>query len=315
MGMGCSSLGGGLYYKDDKESLTLLSMAFDSGINFFDTADNYSQGNSERLIGKAFKHCRDRVVIASKGGAVFSMLGKTALKIKPVLKPVKRLIFSMKGYLYPLYHKHKTYNYSSKHLTEAVHKSLKRLQSDRIDIYQLYNPSAEVLERGEVFEVFEMLKKQGKIRHYGVSCVTIDDALICLKYPQVASVQVRINLIDRTAIEKLLPLAAERKLAIIAREPLAQGLFTDTERGTMAERTARSLKEFEDKKRKANQFRFLAKENRTIAQTAIQFLLQSREVSVVIPGMMKRSELKENLAALKAPSLSKEELLNIYSIN
>ncbi|MBI4228823.1 MAG: aldo/keto reductase, partial [Deltaproteobacteria bacterium] len=313
LGLGCSSLGGGLYHRDDQESIKTLFQAFDLGINFYDTSDNYSQGNSERLIGQAFKGKRDRVIIASKGGAVFSPLGSFALRLKMILRPMRHLLHPMRRYLHQMRDSEKSYDYSPRHLTEAIHGSLKRLQTDYIDLYQLYNPSSSILESGEVFDTLDKLKVQGKIRYYGVSCVTVDGALLCLKHHGTSSVQVTINLLDQEAITKLIPLSQENKLAVIARVPLAQGLLTNAQNDTMAEQSARNQREFEDRKNRAKNFWFLVKENRTIAQAALQFVLQFQGVSVVIPGMINRRQLNENLGALAAPPLTKEELERIFS--
>jgi aryl-alcohol dehydrogenase-like predicted oxidoreductase len=315
VGLGCSSLRGGLYHRDDQESIKTLFQAFDLGINFYDTSDNYSQGNSERLIGQAFKGKRDRVIIASKGGAVFSPLGRFALQLKPILRPMRHLLNLMRSYLHKMRDSEKSYDYSPKHLTEAVEGSLKRLQTEYIDLYQLYNPSSSILESGEVFDILDKLKIRGKIRYYGVSCVTIDDALLCLKHHGISSVQVTINLLDQEAITKLIPLATENKLAVIARVPLAQGLLTSLQIGTMAEHSARNRREFKDRKNRAKKFWFLVKENRTMAQAALQFVLQLQGVSVVIPGIINRKQLEENLGALTASPLTSEELMKICSMS
>ena len=115
---------------------------------------------------------------------------------------------------------HKTYDHSAAQLTRALEASLKRLRTDYIDVYQLYNPSTETLRDGDVFRTLETLKRSGKIRYAGVSCVTVDDALRCVQQPSVSSVQVTINLLDREAVPELLPRARAAGVAVIARVPL-----------------------------------------------------------------------------------------------
>jgi aryl-alcohol dehydrogenase-like predicted oxidoreductase len=304
LGMGCSALGGGVYQHDRREALATLRAAHEAGITFYDTADNYS-------LGEAFRGLRSRVVIATKGGAAFSPLGRVGLRIKPLLRPVKSLLWPARRALNHLRDAHKRYEHSAAHLTAALEASLRRLRTDHVDLYQLYNPSSETLRRSEVFRALEAFTRSGKARCAGVSCVTAEDALLCCDAPAVSSVQVTINLLDREAIQRLLPRAAERGVAVIARVPLAQGLLTDAASGTMAEQAARDEEEFQRRRRCAEQFRFLARPGRSLAQAALQFVLRLEGVSVVIPGMVTRAQLAENLGALRAPALSAEELTRI----
>ena len=311
IGLGCQSLGGGLYYKDDQESIKTLLQAFDSGINFYDVSDHHSQGASERLLGQAFKGRRDRVIITSKAGLLFSAFGSFALRARPLLRPVSGFLRPMKGSLHFMRASQLRYDYSAKYLTQAVERSLQRLQTDYLDLFQLYKPSSSILEKGDFCETLENLKAQGKIRYYGVACLTVDDALICLKHPGISSVQVAISLIDQEAMTKLLPLAKEKKVAVIARHPRAIGLFTKTQSDIMGDTSAYSRTEFEERKKRAKAFRFLIKQDRTMAQAAIQFVLQLQGISVVLPRAVQREELKENLGALDAPPLTDEELARI----
>lgn len=311
IGMGCSSLGGGLYHGNRREALATLQAAFDAGISFYDTADNYSQGESERLIGEAFRDKRKNVVIATKGGAVFSPVGRVGLRIKPLLRPLKALLKPAQRQLHQLRDAHKKYDHSLKRLIPALEGSLKRLRTDYVDIYQLYNPSHESLQAGEVFRTLEALKRSGKIRHAGVSCVTVEDALLCLQHPVVSSVQVTVNLLDREAIPQLLPQASGGGVGVIARVPLAQGLLTSATGDTMAQQSARDEAKFLERKRAADLFRFLITPQRTLAQAALRFVLGLPGVSVTLAGMVSRKELSENLGALSISPLSPDELSRI----
>ena len=313
IGFGCQSLGGGLYYKDDRESIKTLHQALDSGVNFYDTSDHYSQGVSENLIGRAFKGKRDQVIIATKAGTCYSPIGNLGLRVRPLLRPMSHFLRPIKISLHLMRASQKHSDFSAEYLTKAVHGSLKRLQTDYLDLFQLHKPSSSILEKGDFCETLEKLKAQGKIRYYGVSCATVEDALICLKHSGISSVQVAINLLDQEAITKLLTLAKEKKLAVIARNPRAQGHLTNTLSDIMAETYARNQREFEDRKNRAKKFQFLIKEDRTLAQAALQFVLQLPGVSVVIPRAINRKQLEENLGALTAPPLTKEELTRIYS--
>lgn len=314
IGFGCQSLGGGLYYRDDLESIKTLHQALDSGVNFYDTSDHYSQGASEILIGRAFKGKRDKVFIATKAGTRYSPIGSLALRMRPFLRPMSHVLRPMKISLHLMRASQKHSDFSAEYLTKGVGRSLKRLQTDYLDLFQLHKPPSSILEKGDFCETLEKLKDQGKIRYYGVSCATVEDALICLKYPGISSVQVGISLLDQEAITKLLPIAKEKKLAVIARNPRAQGHLTNTLSDIMAETYARNQREFEERKNKAKQFQFLVKENRTLAQAALQFVLQLHGVSVVIPRAVNREQLEENLGALTGPPLTEVELERTFSL-
>lgn len=308
MGLGCQSLGGGFYYKDDQESIRMLLHAYDSGVNFYDTSDHYSQGLSETLIGQAFNHKRGKVIIATKGGTRFSPLGSIALRMRSLLRPVSCFFRNWKIYLHLMRATQRQKDFSPKYLEEALNRSLKRLKTDYIDLYQLHKPSVEVLERGDFIEVLEKLKNQGKIRYYGVSCTSIDEAFICFKHPTISSVQITFNLLDQEAVPKFLPMAREKNLAVIARNPRAQGHLTTALSDIMAETYARNQKEVNERMDRARQFLFLANQERTFAQTALRFALQIQGVSVIIPRAINVKELDENLGALSAPLLTYGDL-------
>lgn len=314
MGFGCSSLGGGFYHKDDKEALAALREALEAGVNFFDTSDSYSFGHSERLLGQICKSRRDKVILASKGGKRFKALGAAALMVRPYLTPISGLFKSMKRSLHGMREGQQHYDYSHQHLTRAIEASLLRLQTDYLDLYQLYNPTPEILHRQEIFDTFRLLKRQGKIRHFGVSCVTVEDAMACLEIEGLSTVQITVNLLDFEAARKFLSKAEEKQIGVIARVPLAQGLLTDAESDTMAENTVRDREQLMERKRRAAQFRFLVHKDRTLAQSAIQYVLGLPGVSVVIPGMVNRRQLNENLAALDAPPLSEEEMQKVAAL-
>ena len=316
IGLGCSSLGGGLYYKNDRESVYTLLQALDSGINFYDVSDHNTQGAAERLIGQTFKDRRDQVIIASKAGFVFSGLGKFAFKMRPLVRPVSRLLRPFKSSLHSIRAKQlRRYDFSPQYLIQAVEKSLKRLQTDYLDLFQLYKPSLAIIEKGDFLEALEKLKLQGKIRYYGIACLTVQDAIACLEHSGISSVQVAINLIDREAVTKLLPLIREKRVALVARYPRAMSLFVDDHNDITADMSAYSQKEIEERKESAEMFRFLVREGRTMAQAAIRFVLQLDGVSVVLPRAVNRKQLEENLGSLHAPSLNNKEFDRIYSVD
>lgn len=308
LGMGCAALGGGLHRKDDREALVTLDRALEAGVNFYDTASTYSQGRSEELLGRAFAGRRDRVIIASKVGMIYPSAIGFALRIKPLFRPVRELLRPVRSLLNRSKYSQRTGNFSAQHIERTIHQSLVRLQTEYIDLCQLHNPSPEELRRDDLCKPLERLKKQGKIRHYGISCARAEDALLAMEHPGIVSVQVPINLLDQDALPRVLPMARARGVAVIARVPLAQGLLTDATHETKAEQIAVDRGAVLERKRRAEMLRFLAIGDRTLAQAALQFVLQLSGVSVVIPGMATRRHLEENLRALDAPPLNADEL-------
>ena len=315
IGFGCSSLGTVLGHDADQDGLRAVEYALDRGINFFDTADAYSLGNSERLLGRAVHKKRDKVIIATKGGSRFTPGWRFALQSIPFLAPLRRPLRPFKRFFNLLRHSQKQYDYSDQQLRRAVEASLTHLRTDYIDVYQLYNPTPEVLEAGDFLSTLEGIKKEGKIRYYGVSCRTAEDALLCLRHPGISSVQLPVSMVDQAALDSVIPGLAERGVAVIAREPLGQGLLTGTLGRTLAEEGARSLAEINERKRRSVEFSVFAAPQRTMAQAAMHFVLQVPGISTVIPGIAKVEQLEENLGALNAPQLTREEYARARSMS
>lgn len=312
IGMGCAALGGGIYQKNDREAVAALNDALDAGVTFFDTANTYSAGHSERLIGRAFKGRRDQVIIASKAGMRYSPAVRLAIRFKYLLTPLRGWLGPATPALNRIKYGDKRGAFSSKHITESIHGSLKRLGTDYIDLYQLHNPPPQELERDDLCEPLEKLKQQGKIRAYGISCKEIAHARLAMRHP-IATVQVAYSLLDQQARSECLPVAGERNIGVIARLPFAQGLLTGALGETKAEQIAMSRADIAARKARAGRFRFLATDRRTLAQAALQFVLQTSGVSVTIPGMSSRRHLHENLKALELPPLSRQEMEKITS--
>lgn len=290
IGLGCSRLGGNLRGGNKQESIKMLNLAFDSGVNFYDTADSYGQGQSETLLGQTFKHHRDRVFFASKAGYSLSTLGKIATQFKPILKPIVRSLKSFRATpinsVEPNPDNTSTVdpraaflrqNFDADYLTKAIEGSLKRLQTDYLDLFQLHSPSGAILNTASVWETLEKLKAQGKIRYYGVSCDTIEDALICLQQPGLSSIQLEINWLQSEAIERVLPIAKQKAVAIVARQPFASGnLFANPDLIPHS----------------------LQHDEKNPYQSALRYVLQQQGVATVIPGASSCAHLQTNLATL-----------------
>src|ERR1051325_2905463 len=180
----------------DSESLRAIDTAIDLGVNFIDTSDAYGAGYSETLLGTALKGRRDKLILATKGGNVMTGPNRG-----------KRI-------------------FSADYIDGVLHESLKRLQTDWIDLYQLHNPDVEVIERGEVWEILEKRKQEGKIRFYGVSINTIDEGIAAAKTGRSDTIQAEYNLLMQEPAEKVFPAARTANVGVIARVPLRRGLLT-----------------------------------------------------------------------------------------
>ncbi|KAI7246582.1 hypothetical protein KC345_g12050, partial [Hortaea werneckii] len=191
---GTWAIGGDWGSSRDEDGLKGLQLAMEQGVNFFDTADVYGSGHAEELLAKATKGKQDEIHIATKfcrGGDI-----------------------------------HDPQNYSARRISEYCEQSLRRLEREAIDLYQIHCPPIEILRDGSVFEALDQLKAEGKIRHYGVSVETIEEGLLCLEYPGVEALQVIFNLFRQQPALELLPRAAAHGAGILVRLPLASGLLT-----------------------------------------------------------------------------------------
>ena len=314
IGFGCQSISGGLYYKNHAESIKTLLEANNLGVNFFDTSEHYGEGESEKLLGKAFKGKRDKIIIGTKAGTLYTASGSAILKLRPLLRPVAKFLRPMKIQFHQIRAKQKRSNFSTNYIIESVEKSLTRLKTDYIDLYQLHKPPKFVLERGEFIDTLEKLKQQGKIRYYGISTAVNEHAFNCFKYSGISSVQLMVNLLENKHVKEILKIAADKEVGIIARNPRAHGHLTNELSDIMAETYARNKKEFNMKKGMAAKFKFLVEFNRTLTQAALRYVLGLEGISSVIPRAVNRIQLKENLDSLKSPQLTEAELIKIHSI-
>ncbi len=284
VGFGAWAIGGTSYGPTrDENSLDALEAAWEHGVNFFDTADTYGHGHSEELIGKFLKGKRDKAVIASKVGWDF-------------------------------YHGGSKKNFDPDYIRFAVEESLKRLQIDCIDLYQLHNPKPEEIKSGDLFHLLDELKRAGKIRFYGVSVHTPREALELIGSGEADTIQLIFNLIDQRSVSEVFPAAAEKKIGIIAREPFACGLLTgkytaqsvfskdDHRNRWIRERMANDLKKIDRLKS------MLSLTQYSLARASLEFILSFEAVGVVIPGAKTRAQVLENVKASEDPRLRAQEI-------
>jgi aryl-alcohol dehydrogenase-like predicted oxidoreductase len=273
---------------DEAESLDALSAAFDAGINFYDTADLYGNGESERLIGKAFGGRRDKVVIASKVG----MLDATGKQ-----------------------------DFTPSRIEKALDASLARLQTDYIDLYQLHSPSLDTLPK-EALTVLDKAKAKGKIRSIGISLKGPEEGEKAFVLYPFSAVQVNFNLLDQRVLDLgLAERCAEKGAGIIARTPLCFGFLTAKysadEKFDPTDHRSRWTPEQRRVWASANQlFQDYREKSETPAQFAIRFCLSFPAVSSVIPGMLTRGHVEENVGATATQPLAETgRIREIYKTN
>ena len=291
VGFGAMTIGGEVFgATDDQESLKTLHHALDVGMNFIDTADAYGRGHSEELIAQVLKTRRKEVVLATKGGNQFTV--RQGLR-----------------------------NFDPSYIAGALDASLKRLQIDTIDLYQLHNPSAEVMRRGEIFELMDRVKREGKIRFYGVSLETVADGIVALQTGKPDTLQVVYNILHQDPEAELFPLAQKDNVGIIARVPLERGLLSGrfTKAGDFAPGDFRG-RMFNDKSlpqlnSALERLRFLVKDDvQSLAQAALRFVLSHPAVSSVIPGIRTQKQVEDavEVSGKRLPANDVARLRELY---
>lgn len=291
-GLGCARIGG-VFQNDTGGFLNLLSAAREMGINFFDTADIYSQGESETLIGRAFRGVRDRVIIASKAGYRLPAQRTVAARLKPLLRPAIRLLGIRRNRLPAAVRGALAQEFAPVYLRKAVERSLRRLHSDYLDLFQLHSPPADVIERGEWESALEALKREGKIRYYGISCDTVAAGLSALRFPGVSSLQLTLNLLEQQALDGPLPQAREKGVAFIARECLANGLLVKRAEEIDIDAYCQTPEQRTLRMDQLAQYRTLAAHSgRTLAQMAMQYVSGTEGVCVSLLGARNTTQLQ-----------------------
>jgi aryl-alcohol dehydrogenase-like predicted oxidoreductase len=306
IGFGGSRIGGVFADRNStKEALNVLAKTLDSGITFFDTSDMYAQGESESLMGAAFRGRREQVVIATKAGYCLPARRNILKRIKPVVRPIVKALGLKRSAMPSGMSGALSQDFSPSYLVKALEASLKRLRTDYVDLYQLHSPGAQFMQSsafGESLQTLERLKAQGKLRFYGVATEVPEDAPFCLSAPGISSVQLGFGLLDLQALEQeTLAAAAARGLAVIARGCFGGGLLKDG-------LDEAQLKELTPKWQRILALRsFSEKKGRSLLDVAFQFCRGTPAVSVTVLGMRVESHLRENLRYVQAALLNAEE--------
>lgn len=307
IGFGCWPIGGGSYGPvRDEDSLVALEAAWDSGVNFFDTADTYGEGHSETLVGRFLKaRSRDGIILATKvGWNFYPPAGRQA-------PPDSSSKINHVGH---------GKNFEPEYIRFACEQSLKRLGVDAVDFYQLHNPSLELIQKGDAVGVLEGLKKEGKIRFIGISVHTVAEALAVLKDVRVHAIQVIFNILDQRMAGRFFPEARVRDVGVIVREPLASGLLSgkyspsyEFPKEDHRRRWVREKREADWQKIQLVQ-KTLGPGAPTLAKAALEFALAFEAISTVIPGAKTRAQTLENVSASLRPALAQEDVERLKGI-
>jgi aryl-alcohol dehydrogenase-like predicted oxidoreductase len=286
---GAWAIGGTWGPVDDEQSMRALHAAVDAGTNFVDTADVYGDGRSERLVARLRRERKgERLFVATKAG--------------------RRLP------------KQTPEGYSRENLTAWVERSLKNLEMDAVDLLQLHCPHPKVYDMPEVFGILDDLAAAGKIRYYGISVETVDEALRGIAHPNVQTVQIIFNMLRLKPAEELFGRAQARRVGILARVPLASGLLTGklSAASTFAADDHRRFNRNGEAFDKGETFsgvpyevgleaverlKALVPPGVTLAQLALRFILEWDAVSCAIPGAKTEEQARANAAAADLPPL------------
>ena len=289
IGFGAWAIGGSWGEVSEDSAVAALHTALDAGTNFFDTADVYGDGRSERLLARLRRERSEPFYVATKAG--------------------RRLpTQTVEGY-------------SSANLRGWVERSLQNLESETLDLLQLHCPPSDLYKRNDVFEMLEDLKKEGLIRHYGVSVEKVSEAQGALERGGVEVVQIIFNLFRFKPTEEFFAAAKAKNVGIIARVPMASGLLTgkitrDTQFAPDDHRNFNrhgesfdvgetfSGVDFEAALAAVEELKPLVPAGMTLAQFALRWILMFPEVSCAIPGAKTPEQAWQNASSADFPALS-----------
>ena len=288
----------------EEDSIKLVHKAIDLGINLFDTADQYSSGDNERVVGEALKGLRNEVILCTKFGYDFYTF---QARIR---------------------HQEKPQNFDPDFIRHACEQSLNRLATDWIDIYQLHNPRLSAIERDDVFETLERLKEEGKIRCYGAALGPdigwFEEGEAAMRDRRATTLQIIYSILEQDPARDFFPIAEEYETGLLVRVPHASGLLDgsvnkDTTFPETDHRSYRKKEWLDESLQKVEQIGFLT-ENKdiTIGQAALKFCLSQKTVSSVLLTVTKPEQLEEFALVSDLPDISQEDIdrvVDLYANN
>jgi len=298
IGLGCWAIGSEWGDVSDGDAREVLKTSLDQGINFFDTADVYGDGRSEKFVGELLKSTSEKIYVATKSGR----------RLNP----------------------HTAKEYNLKNIETFIDRSLSNLGVDCIDLLQLHCPPSEICPKIETYEMMDEIVKRGKIAHYGVSVEKVSEAMDAIQFPNVKSIQIIFNIFRQKPSEIFFKEAAKKNVAIIARVPLASGMLTgkmtkdsmfpkndhrnyningdafdvgETFSGVNYEKGLEAVEKLKD----------ILPVGYSLADLALKWILMHKEISVVIPGAKNKTQVENNLMASDKDDIS-EIITNINQV-
>lgn len=284
---------------DSGESLRALHRAVDLGVNFFDTADVYGDGHSERLLAQLKRERDEEIIVATKAGR----------RLDP----------------------HIADGYNAENLSQFIERSLKNLAVEALDLLQLHCPPTEVYYRPEVFAALDEFMKQGKIRYYGVSVEHVEEALKAIEFPNVQSVQIIFNIFRQRPADLLFDKAKQRQVGILARLPLSSGMLTGklSAQSQFAPDDHRAFNrngeafdrgetfsgvDYQVGLQAVEELRALLPAGMSLTQFALRWILMHEAVTCAIPGAKRAEQVEENMSASDLPPLSEDVMQQVKDL-
>jgi len=298
---GAWAIGGDWGQVDDAESMAALHAAVDSGVNFIDTADVYGDGRSERLVARLRRE---------RPGETIYVATKAGRRLDP--------------------HVASGYNYEN--LAAFIDRSRQNLEMDTLDLVQLHCPPTAVYHSHVAFDALDRLQEEGKIRHYGVSVESVEEALLAIEHhPNVKTVQIIFNMFRQKPADLFFPMAKARQIGVLARVPLASGLLTGkiTRESTFAPDDHRNFNRFGESFNVGETFSgvdldvaFNAIEGLeamkpagfSLTQFALRWILMHDAVSCAIPGGKRPAQVAENCSASDMPAIDEGVMRSVRVI-
>ncbi len=283
----------------DANADVILNKAVDSGVNFIDTADVYSNGESEKAVGRLIKNRNEKIYVATKCGR----------QIQP----------------------HVNAGYTVDVLRKFVENSLTNMELETIDLIQLHCPPTEVYYRPEIFALFDQLKKEGKIQNVGVSVEKVEEALKAMEYDNVTTVQIIFNMFRQRPSQLFFSEAKKKNVGIIVRVPLASGLLTGkfSAATNFTEGDHRQFNRNGEAFDKGETFsgidystglaavealKQIFPGQTNLAPIALKWILQFDAVSCIIPGASTNAQVDSNLSAFDMPDFTGEQLQAVQQV-
>jgi aryl-alcohol dehydrogenase-like predicted oxidoreductase len=284
---------------DDNEAIRMLKRAYDLGINFYETADIYGKGKSEKLIAQAFKDMREEVVYSTKWG--YDMYNVEQVG-----------------------HKELPQKHNSEFLQFALSQSLERLHTDHVDVYSLHNPKMDAIRNDELFAALDERVKKGSIRSHGVALGPAigwnDEGIEAIEKRNIACLQTVYNILEQDPGRDFMRAAERHNVGIMVRVPDASGLLTgkvtaDTKFDVNDHRSFRKHEFILEAMQKIEKMKPIASSKGwNITELAIKFILSQRQISVVLPTMISTDEIEMFAALSDGKYLNTSEAADIEQL-